>query len=90
MTIEPAVSAVAATERTQLDVLSWVDVTRGFLANSGELYAALRDASTWSVGRVFRYERWVEEPRLSAMWRPDPAHPAHRVMAEMHRTLQHQ
>ena len=31
-----------------------------------QLYDALTDRSPWQQGRVFRYERWADEPRLSA------------------------
>ena len=37
--------------------------------------------------RVFRYDHWVEEPRLGAGWRP--ASSPHPVLVDAHRTLQH-
>jgi alkylated DNA repair dioxygenase AlkB len=70
-------------ERVQLGDGSWVDVVRGWLAaaEADALYAALVDGVAWRQGRVWRYERWVDEPRLGAWWgvdrpSPDPALPA--------------
>jgi alkylated DNA repair dioxygenase AlkB len=77
----------AVTERIDLGEGSWVDVTRDWLLGADELYAALKESVAWQQGRMFRYERMVEERRLSAGWqrgRPLP-HPS---LAEVHKTLQ--
>ncbi len=63
-------------------------MARGWLDQpAGELYRALVDALPWQQGRLWRYEKWVHEPRLGAYWRiGDPApHPA---LTDIHRTLQ--
>jgi alkylated DNA repair dioxygenase AlkB len=78
----PVLDAAARIERLQLDDRSWVDVVRGLVptgvadATHDELAATAR----WIRGRVFRYERWVEEPRLSA-WQAGPGR--HPVLAEV-------
>ena len=53
-------------ERVWLDEHSWVDVVRGWLPNALEVYDAVAETATWRRGRLWRYERWVEEPRLTA------------------------
>ena len=73
-------------ERIWLDERSWVDVARGWLPDAEEVHAALLERTRWEQGRLFRYERWVEEPRLSGWSRPaDAAHPS---LLEAHRALQ--
>lgn len=74
-------------ERIQLDEGSWVDVARGWLDGADDVYAALVERASWTQGRVFRYERWIDEPRLSGWCRPGPAVP-HPVLTEAHRAVQ--
>lgn len=64
------------TERLWLDDTAWVDVTRGFLPDADEVYEAVLAGSSWQQGRLWRYERWVEEPRLGAWGRAASDHPA--------------
>src|SRR5690606_698163 len=74
---EPHVRDDAELERLWLDETSWVDVARGWLAGADEVYRALLDAVPWQQGRIYRYDHWVDEPRLGWMWqvgRPAP-HP---------------
>lgn len=59
----------AAIERVWLDETSWVDVGRGWLRDTEEMLAGLLDAVAWQGSRLFRYDHWVEEKRLGAMWR---------------------
>ena len=71
-----------------LDETSWVDVARGWLRDSDGLYEAAVEQVSWSAGRLFRYDRWVEEPRLNGYWKlgtpaVDP------VVVEAPRWLQH-
>jgi alkylated DNA repair dioxygenase AlkB len=65
-------------ERVWLDDRSWVDVARGWLLEPDAVYEAVVAGMAWTQGRLWRYERWVDEPRLGASWRPDrePPHPA--------------
>jgi alkylated DNA repair dioxygenase AlkB/molybdopterin converting factor small subunit len=63
-------------ERLQLDDASWVDVVRGFMLRADLVHDELRDSVPWEQGRVFRYERWIDEPRLSSWQSGDAQHPA--------------
>ena len=62
-------------ERLQLDDRSWVDVVRGLVPNADQAHDDLA-GGTWEQGRVFRYERWVDDPRLSSWQAGDARHPA--------------
>jgi alkylated DNA repair dioxygenase AlkB len=75
---DTAAGGPAALERVWLDERSWVDVARGWLPGADDVYDALVEQAAWYQGRIWRYERWVEEPRLSA-----PA----RNLAELHPAL---
>ncbi|MEO5901783.1 MAG: alpha-ketoglutarate-dependent dioxygenase AlkB [Ilumatobacteraceae bacterium] len=68
--VEPVV------ERIALDATSWIDVVRGFMPDADVVFADLLGATTWEQGRNFRYERWVDEPRLGAWQRGATRHPA--------------
>ncbi len=76
--------------RTQLDATSWVDVHRVWLpADDAEaLLAALTAEGAglrWQASRLYRYDHWIEENRLSAMWRVGD--PAPGGLAEVHRRV---
>ena len=63
-------------ERIDLDGRCWVDVVRGLVEGADQVHDELVDGVGWQQGRVFRYERWIDEPRLGA-WQAGPArHPA--------------
>jgi alkylated DNA repair dioxygenase AlkB len=81
------VDAGAAVQRIRLDDTSWVDVSRGWLRGGEELFDSLRDTVAWHNSRLFRYDHWVDERRLGAMWRPGEPLP-HPALAEIHRHLQ--
>jgi alkylated DNA repair dioxygenase AlkB len=76
-------------ERTWLDDISWVDVARGWLQGADHVYTALAERSPWQQGRVFRYERWVDEPRLGASHRVRAigTNVPHPVLLEAHRAI---
>jgi alkylated DNA repair dioxygenase AlkB len=80
---------MVALERLELDERSWVDVARGWYPAADELYAALTESVPWRQGRLFRYERWVDEPRLGSWWAPgQPApHPAIPALPRLVRNL---
>jgi 2-oxoglutarate-Fe(II)-dependent oxygenase superfamily protein len=64
-------------ERVDLGSGSWVDVVRGWVHGADELYAALTTSVDWRQGRVFRYERFIDEPRVGSWFghgRPYPHH----------------
>ena len=77
----------AAFERTWLDRRSWVDVARGFVSDPDDLVAALTGRLRWSEGQLFRYDHWVDVPRLGAGYPLD--RPPHPVLHHAHRALQH-
>ncbi|MDQ1438122.1 MAG: hypothetical protein QOK43_1751 [Acidimicrobiaceae bacterium] len=76
-------------ERIQLDATSWVDVARGWVPDADGLFAALMQDVAWRTSKLFRYDHWVEERRLGAMWRPGTPLP-HPALADVHRVLQRQ
>lgn len=75
-------------ERTWLDERSWVDIGRGWLTDPAEVLDAVRQGVAWQQGRMFRYERWVEEPRLGG-YLPAGAALPHQALADTARVLQH-
>lgn len=86
---EICVTPEVEVERVHLDETSWVDVYRGWLSGADELYAALLGDVRWQSSKLFRYDHWVEERRLGAMWNrgmplPNPA------LAGVHKALQRQ
>lgn len=83
----PRLDTEAPVERVQLDDTSWIDVVRGWLQGADRTCAALVEATTWSQGRVFRYDRWVDEPRLGA-WCASGASPEP-VLTDAQRLLGH-
>jgi len=70
------VSDQPTVERVELDGSSWVDVVRGFLPRADDVRDALLETVAWEQGRVFRYERWIDEPRLGAWQAGSARHPA--------------
>jgi hypothetical protein len=53
-------------ERLDLDEGSWVDVVRGLVPRGDEVHDGLLSDVDWRQGQVFRYERWIDSPRLMA------------------------
>jgi alkylated DNA repair dioxygenase AlkB len=83
----PALNADASFERVWLDDSSWVDVARGWLRDADVLYDALLRDVQWRQGRLWRYERWVDEPRLGSWWSLGKE-PPHFVLPAMQKELQ--
>jgi alkylated DNA repair dioxygenase AlkB len=79
--------APLAPERVWLDESSWVDVQRGWILDAAAVYRDVVASTAWTQGRVFRYEKWVDEPRLGAYRRVDDPH-AHPALVEAQRQLQ--
>ena len=77
----------ATVERLHLDEGSWVDISRGWLTGADVLFAHLRDTVSWQTSRLFRYDHWVEENRLGALWRRGLPLP-HPALAAVHKKLQ--
>ena len=63
-------------ERVHLDATSWVDVVRGMAPHHQQVHDDLLGSVRWEQGRVFRYERWIDDPRLSGWQAPGAMHPA--------------
>jgi alkylated DNA repair dioxygenase AlkB len=82
----PAINADAEFERFELPGGSWVDLARGWLLDADELYEHLAANVPWQQGKVWRYERYVEEPRLGAGGSLQKPH--HPVLADAQRALQ--
>lgn len=83
-TLQPEVTF----ERTWLDRRSWVDVARAVISDPDDLVTALTERLPWSTeNQIFRYDHWVEVPRLGSGYRLD--RPPHPVLAAVHRALQH-
>ena len=73
---QPWLDASASVERISLDESSWVDVVRGFVPRADEVHDELVANAAWEQGRVFRYERWIDDPRLSSWQAGSARHPA--------------
>jgi alkylated DNA repair dioxygenase AlkB len=52
--------------RVWLDRTSWVDVLPGWQPEASAWYDRLAADASWRQGRMWRYDRWVVEPRLTA------------------------
>ena len=63
-------------ERVELDGSSWLDVVRGLLLDADGVHDELVRDVAWEQNRVFRYERWIADPRLSAYQAGAARHPA--------------
>jgi alkylated DNA repair dioxygenase AlkB len=63
-------------ERLELSGDAWVDVVRGLVRDANDVHDELVATVPWEQGRVFRYERWMDEPRLTAMQHGDGRHTA--------------
>jgi alkylated DNA repair dioxygenase AlkB len=63
-------------ERVQLDARSWVDVVRGLVVDADRAHHDLLTGARWRQGSSFRYERWVDDTRLSANQSGERRHPA--------------
>ena len=77
----------AVFERIALDDTSWVDVARNWLVGPEAVFDRLLADVGWQTSRLFRYEQYVEERRLSSGWRRGTPLP-HPVLAEVTRLIQ--
>lgn len=76
-----------AFERLELGDGAWVDVARGWLPDADALFTHLHDNVAWQTSRLYRYDHFVEENRLSAGWRRGTPLP-HPALADATRALQ--
>jgi alkylated DNA repair dioxygenase AlkB len=74
--------------RTQLDPRSWVDYQPGWVRGSDELFDHLVSERDWGQRRRKMYDRTVEEPRLTSLWRLSSGQPLEPpILEEMRRIL---
>lgn len=76
-------------ERTELGRGAWVDVGRGFLTGTAELFERLVGAVPWQAERRVMYDRVVDVPRLVAFYVPGEALPDPAVEAAMAALVAH-
>src|SRR6478735_558510 len=81
-----SIDAAAEFERLWLDEGSWVDVARGWLTDPDEVLDAVTSSVQFRQGKLFRYEKWVEEPRLGAGIGAGGQHP-HPVLGDAQKAL---
>jgi alkylated DNA repair dioxygenase AlkB len=74
-------------ERHWLDDGTWVDMARGWIVDQAEAYDTLAAAVPWQARKLWRYERWIEEPRVSAGYRITQTLP-HPVLLETTKAVQ--
>jgi alkylated DNA repair dioxygenase AlkB len=53
-------------QRVWFDDRSWVDITRGWVLDAPAVYRELVGTLRWEQGRIWRYEKWLDEPRLGS------------------------
>jgi alkylated DNA repair dioxygenase AlkB len=87
-TVPIRVDREVVVERLDLGGGAWVDVARGWMAGADELFEYLRDEVSWQGSRLFRYDHFVEERRVSSSWESGNPLP-HPALAEATRVLQH-
>jgi alkylated DNA repair dioxygenase AlkB len=63
-------------ERLDLGSGAWIEVVRGLVPAADRVHDELIEQVSWQQGRVYRYEKWVEEPRLGGWQAGDDRHPA--------------
>jgi len=81
----PAIDHDAPFERFQLDDASWIEVARGWITGADAVYEHLVSGLPWRQGRVWRYERYIDEPRLGAGG--SLAKPGHPVLADAQQAI---
>lgn len=65
---EPPTLGRLAPERTDLGSGAWIDVCRGWLTGSDELFASLVHGVAWQAERRVMYDRTVDVPRLTRFY----------------------
>lgn len=78
---------LGAARRIELAGGAWVDHLSGWLTGSDAVLAELLDTLSWQQRTVWMYERYVDEPRLSAWWRSDHGPEPLPILAEVRHAL---
>ncbi|MCA1706501.1 MAG: alpha-ketoglutarate-dependent dioxygenase AlkB [Actinobacteria bacterium] len=75
-TEEPAIDqSFAALERIQLDAESWVDHSPNWVSGADALFEELVGTLDWGQRSRKMYDRTVQEPRLTSLWRATSGRP---------------
>lgn len=82
----PVELATSNIKRSDLGGGSWLDLAKGWLPGAADLYEQVAERTPWRMGRLFRYEKWVDEPRLGAGAHQVPGE-AGEILAEARRSL---
>jgi alkylated DNA repair dioxygenase AlkB len=75
-------------QRITLSEGSWVDVVTDFVPDPDGLYEELTRSVGWRASRLWRYDHWVEEPRVGAAFTPARGYP-HPALTDAHRRIRH-
>ncbi|HUV17643.1 MAG TPA: alpha-ketoglutarate-dependent dioxygenase AlkB [Ilumatobacteraceae bacterium] len=90
--LEPRVDATfRSVERIALDERSWIDLARGWLIGADSVFDELLDVVPLRQRtNVKMYDRFVDEPRMSAWWHVDGGQPEPlAILSEMRELLSH-
>jgi alkylated DNA repair dioxygenase AlkB len=79
-----ATLSAAPVARHWLDRTSWVDLGRGWLPRADDLYERVRGTASWREGAMWRYEKYVVPPRLTAWYAPGQPPPYPELAAAHH------
>jgi alkylated DNA repair dioxygenase AlkB len=63
---ELTIDREASVRRVDLDASSWIDIYDGFVVDAEGAFKGLLDLTPWQQTEVLRYDRYIEERRLSA------------------------
>jgi alkylated DNA repair dioxygenase AlkB len=63
-------TSFSSLRRIELDAHSWIDFVPGWVTGSDALFAELLERIPWGQRSRHMYDRTVEEPRLTWLWRP--------------------
>ena len=64
-----------------------MDLARHWVVEADEVYSTLTASVPWLPGRVWRYERWIEEPRATSFFTSTQPYP-HTVLRDAQRFLE--
>jgi hypothetical protein len=81
----PTIDKRVSFERIALDDTTWIDIARGWLVGAETVYEHLVSTVAFRQGRVWRYERWIDEPRMGAGG--SIAKPGHPILAEAQKAI---
>ena len=83
----PGIDPAVEFKRQQLDEHTWVDFARGWIVDQQAVYDALTESAKWRQNQLWRYEKYIPEPRLTVGWSPTQPIP-HPVLLDAHKAIQ--